>query len=226
MSLKMYHLSAGSCTKLKDLCKPTDPQKFVSTYDCITALTWRCMTRARVPYLKMDIENTETNYSHAVDLRGRFGDIVPIEYFGDGLLMGVTENISVAELIGGPGLAKAAQAIRQSILDITVDSMPALLKVREGIEGREEMRWIWHPQNVVGTSWTGMQPFTKYDFGYGLPVSIRLSASAFEGTLGVLPANRIDGKSDGFDVYICLENSCHTRLEADPEYRAFCSLLG
>ena len=150
----------------------------------------------------MDVENTKTNCSHAVDSRGKFGGIVPIKYFGNGLLMAVTKEITIAELIGENGLAISAQVVLQSILDITVDSIPALRKVRKGIEGREEVRWIWLPQNVVGTSWTGMQPFAKYVFGYGLPVSIMLSASAFEGTLGVVSANRVDGRSDRFNVYI------------------------
>ena len=225
MTLQMYHFSAESCAKLKNICKPTEPGRFVSSYDCITGLTWRCMTRARVPYLKLDVENTKSNCAHAVDTRGRFGDIVPKEYFGNGFCIGVTENLTIAKLIGDTGLPKAAQAIRQSILDVKESSIPAFVKVRKGIEGRERMRWIWAPQNVMSTSWTGMQGFTNYDFGYGLPASIRRSAINYEGALGVLPANRMDGKSDGFDVYVALEKGSQERLQADVEYQEYCSLL-
>lgn len=70
-----------------------------------------------------------------------------------------------------------------------------------------------------------MQPFTKYDFGYGLPDSIRLALGTFDGTFGVLPANRIGGKSEGFDVYISLEKGCQQRLQADVEFQEYCSLL-
>lgn len=225
-SLKMYHFSAASCAKLKDICRPNEPGKFVSSYDCIAALTWRSMTRARVPYLKMDLENTETNYAHPVDTRGRFGQAVPKDYFGNGFIMAVSKSFTVGELLGEGNLKKVAQAIRQSTLNVNKNSIPDLVNVRKGIEGKEEMRWIWHPQNVVGTSWTGMQVFQKYDFGFGLPVSIRLPVPPFEGTLGVLPASTVEGKSDGFDVYVVLEKSCQERLQVDPEYRAYCSLLG
>jgi hypothetical protein len=225
MSLEMYHFSTDTCMKLKNLCKPSDPEKFVSSYDCILGLTWRCMTRARVPYLKLDLENTKTRCGHAVDTRGRFGGTVPKEYFGNGFTMGVTEDITIAQLIGEDGLPKAAQAMRQSILDVKENSIPALVSVRKGIQGREQMSWIFQPQNIMGTSWTGMQPFTKYDFGYGLPVSISLLASSYEGTVGVLPANRVGTKSDGFDVYVSLEKGCQERLMADPEYQAYCTLI-
>ena len=225
MTLEMYHFSSDTCMKLKDLCKPSDREKFVSSYDCIVGLTWRCMTRARVPYLKLAPENTKTRCTHAVDSRGRFRDTVPKEYFGNGFIMGVTEDIPIAQLIGKDGLPKAAQALRQSILDVKENSIPAVVSVSRGIQGREQMSWIFQPQNIMGTSWTGMQPFIKYDFGYGLPASIRMMASSFEGTVGVLPANRVGTKSDGFDVYVSLEKGCQERLIADPEYQAYCTLL-
>lgn len=225
MSLQMYHFSAESCAKLKALCKPADAGRFVSSYDCIAALSWRCMTRARVPYLKLDVASTATNCAHAVNTRGRLGDKVPKEYFGNGFTMAVTENFVVDQLIGEGSLPKAAQAMRQSILDVTEDSIPAIVNVRKGIEGREMMRWMWAPQNVMGTSWTGMQPFTKYDFGNGLPDSLRLAVGTFDGTFGVLPANKIGGKSDGFDVYISLETGCQERLQADVEFQEYCSVL-
>jgi hypothetical protein len=175
--------------------------------------------------LKLDLANTTTNCAYAINIRKRFGDKVPNEYFGNGFLMAVTENIVIDQLIGEGSLPKVAQAIRHGILDVTEDSIPAIVTVRKGIKGRETMRWVWAPQNVIGTSWVGMQPFTKYDFGNGLPDSIRLAVGTFDGTFGVLPANKIDGKSDGFDVYISLEKGCQERLQVDVEFLEYCSLL-
>lgn len=224
-SIRMFHFSTASSVKLKEVCEPAEPDKFVSSYDCIAALTWRCMTRARVPYLKMDIEKAKTEYAHPVDSRGKFSERVPQEYFGNGFIVAVSENLSIGTLIGEGGLQKAAQAIRQSTLDLNRDSIPDHVRVRKGIEGREEIRWNWQPQNVIGSSWMGMQVFQKYDFGFGLPASIRTPVPPFDGVIGMLPAAGVDGKSNGVDVYIVMENGCQERLREDAEYRAYCSPL-
>jgi hypothetical protein len=188
--------------------------------------TWRCLLRSRLQFLKIDPRSTESTFSHAAEIRGKFGNLVPKDYFGNGFCVAVSTPLHVADLIGDISLAKVAEAVRQSTLDVTAETIPNLVKVRKGIEGREEMRYIWHPQNVVGTSWMGMQAYTKYDFGFGLPVSIRLPTPPFEGVFGIMPASRIDGRVDGFDVYVVQENSCQDILAADAEYAEYCSLVG
>lgn len=225
-SNKIYRISAASCAKLKEMCKPSEAGKFVSSYDCVSALTWRCITRSRVPFLGIDVEKTESSFSHAVDVRGKWAGQVSPDYVGNGFLVTLSDSIPLKELIESPNLARIAETIRHCTTLINENSIPDLVKVRQGIEGKEEMRWIWHPQNVVGTSWTGMRAYTEYDFGFGLPMTIRLPLPAFEGVFGVMPATRIDGKVDGLEVYVVQENGCHERLAADEEYRKFADLLG
>ncbi|KAH8900746.1 putative trichothecene 3-O-acetyltransferase [Thozetella sp. PMI_491] len=226
IAIVMYHFSAESCAELKRICAPAPESKvkFVSSYDVICALAWRAMTRAKIPYLKPDLETATTEYAHPIDSRGKFGK-VSMEYFGNGFIMLPTQPILISELIGDGGIAKSAELVRLSIQSFDAESIPDLLRVRRGIVGKEEMRWIWRPENVIGTSWGGMRAMELYDFGFGLPVSVRLPVPPFEGVVGVLPANMLEGSTGGFDVYVVLESGCQDRLRADPEFAKFCSAI-
>jgi hypothetical protein len=225
----MYHFSADSCKKLKSICSP-GPQSsvdvsFVSSYDVVAGLTWRAMTRARIPYLDLDVSTETVEYAHPIDCRGRFnGSEVPLEYFGNGFTMMPTSPITIAELVEEAGLAKAAQLIRRATEDFGPQTIPDMLAVQRGIQGREEMRWEWQRKHVVGTAWNGMHVYT-YDFGFGLPVSVRLPVPPFEGVLGVLPANQLGSETGGYDVYVVLDEGSQQRLRDDPEFAKYCSVI-
>lgn len=154
-------------------------------------------------------------------MRGKFASK---DYFGTGFLVSSSDAFPVSELIGPEiDLSKVALAIRKSTGNIVESSIPDLVKVRKGIEGTEEMRYIWHPQNVVATSWTGVQAYTRYDFGWGLPVSVRLPVSPFEGVFYVMPGNRKEG---GFDVAVVQEDGCQERLKVDEEWKEYAEYIG
>ncbi|KAJ5481901.1 hypothetical protein N7475_000713 [Penicillium sp. IBT 31633x] len=225
-TIQIYHFGTDDCHRLKSACTPTQPGAYVSTYDCIAAATWRAMVRARLPYLGMDAASTKSNYSHPVDTRGRFPSLVRKEYFGNGFIMALTESISIDALISEGGLAQAASAIRQSILDVKSTSIPDLVHVRRGIQGSQTMEWDWQPQNVMGTSWTGMRLLEAYDFGFGFPKALRIPVPPYEGLLGVLPAVGEDGQKDGFDVFVVMEKECSDRMTLDGDYTAYCSVRG
>ncbi len=225
-SIQMYHFPAHSCEKLKKECWPKETGKYVSTYDCVVGVTWRAMTKARLPFLKSLTPSSKTTYNHAVDARNRFGSLVPNKYFGNAFIMTCSKPITVESLLSDKGLALAAQAVRESILDFKENSIPDLLKVKRGIEDSQKMVWDWNPDNVVGTSWTGMKALTGYDFGFGLPATIRTSVLSFEGAVGVLPAAAEAGESDGLDVFIVMEKGCQERLAKDAEYSTFCHIRG
>ncbi|KAH8651047.1 putative trichothecene 3-O-acetyltransferase [Xylariales sp. PMI_506] len=229
-SLVMYHFSKSVCEELKRTCQPAPGSgiDFVSSYDVICAATWCAMTRARIPYLNLDLATATTSYAHPVDTRGKFGGgVVPDEYFGDGAVMIATKRILVSELIDGEvGIARGAQLIRRSTQTCTVDTIPNMVNAIHGIRDVEEMRWIWHPENAMGSSLAGMKVMEKYDFGFGLPVSFRVSAVPFDGLLGVLPGNRIGADPGGFDIYLVLEAGCQERVRTDPEFAKYCSVIG
>ncbi len=225
-SLQVYHFTAHSSENLKHECWPKESGKYVSTYDCMAAATWRAMTKARLPYMKTLTSSSITTFSHAIDARGRFGSLVPNDYFGNAFIIGWAEPMEIEALLSERGLALAAQTIRKSILDFNASSIPDLLKVRRGIEGRQKMEFDWSPGNVVATSWTSMKALTGYDFGFGLPATIRTPVPPFEGILGVLPAASKVGESDGYDVYVVMEKQCQERLANDADYSAICQIRG
>jgi hypothetical protein len=228
IQFKIAHFTTAACTRLKALCKPPDGDEvgFVSSYDCVSALAWRAMVRAKLPRLDaLRVERglaTTTKYLHPVGTRGRFG--VPDEYFGNAFVMAFAEQ-RIDALLAEGGLAAAARAVRQSSSYVVESSVPDIARVLKGIEGQMEARWLLHPHDILGTSWTTLRVFSEYDFGRGLPVAIRPLPPSYPGSVRVLPADRIDGKSDGLMVHLCLERENMERLEADPEYQAFCSVL-
>ncbi|EXJ90196.1 hypothetical protein A1O1_03295 [Capronia coronata CBS 617.96] len=227
-SIKMYHFPKTSIEELKRICWPATGTgiDFVSSYDVVCALTWQAMTRARIPYLKPDLQTVTTEFGHPVNARACFNSVVPAEYFGNGFSMVATAPILISELIGTGGLAKAAQLIRRSVHSFDVDYIPNFLQVGHAVAGKEQIQWNWRPQNVVGTSWMSMGAMQAYDFGLGLPTAIRLPVPPFEGVLGVLPATRTDGVPEGFDVYVVLEAGCQERLTVDSDFGKYCSLIG
>jgi hypothetical protein len=163
-----------------------------------------------------------SKFLHPVGTRGRFGGRVPNEYFGNAFVMTFAEQ-SIDALLGEGGLAGAARAVRQSSSYVTESSVPDIARLLKGIEGREQARWMLQPHNILGTSWHTVRVFSEFDFGWGLPTALRPLPPSYPGSVRILPADRIDEKSDGLMAHVSLEKESMERLETDPEYRAFCS---
>lgn len=114
--------------------------------------------------------------------------------------------------------------MRQSSSYVTENSVPDIARLLKGIEGREQARWTLQPHNILGMSWHTVRVFSpEFDFGWGLPTALRPLPPSYPGSVRMLPADRIDGKSNGLIAHVSLEKECMQRLKADPEYWELCS---
>lgn len=239
--VSMYQFDAEQVAALKKVCWPKEgckgisgPLTYVSSNDVVCGLTWRCVTRARLPSLQeqrkgADIRKNTTTFSSAVDSRFRLPGVLDT-YYGTGVFSVTTNGIPIEELIEkDSGLALAAQTIRDSTQTFTKDTIPNMLAVKYGIEGREENKWLISPEHVMSSSWIHMNAMQDFDFGFGKPAAMRLAPQPFVTILMVLPGSRRPGKegSEGaFDVVVSMEKGCHDRLRADPEFRKYCTEIG
>ena len=66
--------------------------------------------------LDPSLRGKECKFVHAVDLRSRPEQIVPRNYFGNGIVAGATDLLSVNDVLLPDGLSLTASSIRYSIV--------------------------------------------------------------------------------------------------------------
>lgn len=226
---QMFHFPESSVKRLKKTCWPKEPGAYVSTYDCITALMWRAITRARIPYHKWDTATTKTMVLSAFNVRDKFGPVVTGAYFGNGITSALTDPLTVGQVIGAEGLPRAAYTIRQCILDVKETSVPDILKLRLGLEGTHKVKVgadFHFGTDIAATSLSSMKVFQKYDFGFGLPQALRAPSLPCDGIIAVFPMCPWRGNDEGAEVHVGLEQSCLERLRKDPELLTYCEPRG
>ncbi|KAI3925185.1 hypothetical protein MKW92_024024 [Papaver armeniacum] len=129
-----------------------------STFEALTAFTWRARSRA----LKLHPDQITKLY-FAVDGRDRFVPPLPKGYFGNGAMF-MSTLCSSGELLGNP-MSYAVQLIRNSIKSVT-DSY-----IRSSIDCYEETRTRASlSATFLVSTWSKLY-FHTIDFGCGVPVS-------------------------------------------------------
>lgn len=79
-TMMCFHFSKGSLQQLKEECKPSEHGAWVSTGDCVAAILWRALTRARSPKRQA---NRDIHFNMAVDGRSRCKHPDAENYFGN-----------------------------------------------------------------------------------------------------------------------------------------------
>lgn len=211
--------------------------KWVSTNDCITALLWRCMTRARLPSSAAaasadpDNNNTSVHMHMAVDIRpytdpplhGAYpGNAVSISYVSSSLS-------SLIDTSSPSAFAAVAQAIRAtvvawrapSMIKDTQDYLASFPAHPAGV--RQTFTFAPGQIATIVTSWSVMAAYREHDFGWGGLKALRLASGAFNNTFFVYPRRVRDGEGDGAgedegtEVFVAMERGDMERLREDPE---------
>ncbi|KAH9897556.1 transferase family-domain-containing protein [Xylariomycetidae sp. FL2044] len=223
MKIRTWHFPQSSLARLKADSTPAAGEGgWVSTYDSVISLAWKCTTRAKIPLLRPGAD-AESVVVHAVNTRARLSPPLPDRYLGNAVALPRAEPIRVSELAAEGGLARTAGAVRASINTITdeyVAGLPAW------VAGLEDRRWInidmssFLGLDLACTSWQAMTPYEDHDFGFGLPRAMRWPHPQFEGYVFVLPSRaavKPASADEGIEIIVCLEAGCHDRLLRDPE---------
>ncbi|KAK8076976.1 hypothetical protein PG996_003146 [Apiospora saccharicola] len=246
LKIRIWHVPISRAAELKAACAQADKEKWVSTYDCIMALFWKTITRAKLPLLQPAVDK-EVLLVHAVNTRNMLQPPLPDRFLGNAVALPRVPIGSIEELVrpeGESNLPQLAAAVRESIRTITPQYAAEL---PEWVAGLEDRRYIaidmdsFLGMDLAGTSWQAMTPYERHDFGFGLPKAMRWPHPQFEGYVFVLPSraavkktknsNGVAGRSEdendeGLEICVCLEESCHDRLLRDAELLKFAQPRG
>jgi hypothetical protein len=226
---KIYRISDEAIKDIKDQCSPylTDV-KFVSSYDCISALVWTSITRARL-HLHPEKKASPSRFIHPIDVRTRDSEHkTSAQYFGNAVI-GVQAGPLEAQVLvsnGNQGLATAATFIRQSInsVDITsishMTSLISLLAPTETLGSHADFT----DMDVFMNTWHSGST-EKYDLGAGVvPVALRVHAP-MPGACAVILPNFSRGSVRVFDVHLQLTAEEHELLKQDADFVKYFELV-
>ncbi|XP_010064180.2 uncharacterized acetyltransferase At3g50280 [Eucalyptus grandis] len=207
---RVFHFSADAIAELKAEANRQCGTTNISSFQSLTALIWRCITRARhFP------PNQVTGCRMAANNRARLDPQLSPEYFGNSINF-LRTAATVGELLGS-GLGWAAQLLHAAVAG------HSNAKLREWNEDWIKRPQVYNPDKTFDrySVMMGSSPrFDKYgsEFGLGKAVALR---SGY--------ANKWDGKASGYpgregggsvDLEICLPPVTMALLEADPEFMA------
>lgn len=130
----------------------------VSTFEALTALTWRARTQAMDMPLKQ-----KTRLLFAVDGRSKFDPPLPEHFFGNGIVL-TCAITTAAELTQQP-LSYAVKLVQDAIAMINDDYMRSALDFYELTRSRPAL-----VATLLVTTWLRL-PFHTVDFGWGYPMS-------------------------------------------------------
>lgn len=207
--------------------------EFISTYDAVAALWWRAILRAKQPLLLLE-DDAETRAIHAVNMRARAGRPVGSRYIGSSVALPRSHTVTVGQALGPrpEALPLLARTIRGATAQVTPPYIEGQMRWAAGgpdLRYNElDMPWVLGPDCMV-FGWHDMQPYTKHDYGFGLPSGFRWPQMGFEGFCFMLPSRatvRSKGPDEGIEVTFGMEESCFSRLEKDGELLAYCEQRG
>ena len=222
----IYRIEGSTVQRLKDLCKPMNGAKYVSTYDCVIGMLWKSVLRIRAE-LKPHLKTSESRLLNPVDLRNR-GQGVSENYFGNAVTVASAGPLQMADLLGPDGLSFAASSIRQSIENTTLASIANVTALGTMMAPTEKL--LFRPsgglleQNLMLTTWY-FNNTEAYDFGAGPPSSVRTWAAPVPGFAILFPDCERQQKSRVYDLYVTLPEAEQDMLSKDEDFQTWFQIL-
>ncbi|XP_038897209.1 uncharacterized acetyltransferase At3g50280-like [Benincasa hispida] len=205
---RIFHFSAESVADLKAKANVECDTKQISSFQSLSALVWRAITRARcIP------QDQSTSFSVSANYRGRLKPALPDDYLGN-MITSVKADAKAGELVER-GLGWGAWKLHESVMNKTNE------KIRESLE-----EWIQCPHTYQLSSASnpynvkmGSSPrFNMYEteFGMGKAVGVRSGyGNTFDGKVISYPGYEGGGS---VDLEICLLPQNMANLESDMEF--------
>ncbi|XP_065616371.1 uncharacterized acetyltransferase At3g50280 [Quercus suber] len=211
---RMFHFSSESIAKLKAKANAESNTNKISSFQSLSALVWRCITRGRhLPYDQL------TNCNLATNNRSRMEPSLSNDYFGNSL-HALREVTTAGELLEH-NLGWAALKLHEAVANHT-DQV-----VRDWVD-----TWLQSPIVYQLTKFfdkysvmMGSSPrFNMYgnEFGMGKAVALRSGyANKFDGKVSSYPGYEGGGS---IDLEVCLQSDSMSALESDEEFMDAVSL--
>ncbi|WVZ18300.1 hypothetical protein V8G54_005622 [Vigna mungo] len=205
---RFFHFSAESIAKLKAKANSESNTTTISSFQSLSALVWRSITRARsIP------SDQKTTCRLAASTRSRMEPALPEEYFGNSL-HAVSAETTTGELLEND-LGWAAWKLHVAVKNL--NDRVVLQYLREWLDSPViyQMGRFFEPYCVM----MGSSPrFNMYgsEFGMGKAVAARSGyANKFDGKVSSYPGREGGGS---IDLEVCLFSHTMSALESDKEF--------
>lgn len=216
----IYKILDRSVQHLKAECTPfLTGINYISSYDCISALVWTAVTRARLS-LHPERSNSPSRLVHPIDVRTRDPEGKSSEeYFGNAAIAAQAGPLTAGTIVSGGarGLALAASSIRRSICSVNMSSIGYMTALMKSVSPGETVvpRADFAGMDLLMNSWYSGTA-DNYDLGAAAPAAVRLPMP-MAGAGMILP-NFLRGESRGHEVYLELAVDEHGLLRKDEEF--------
>lgn len=237
MAQHIWHIPASKLAALKasavtpageDASVEQQPQ-WVSTNDCITALMWRCITRARLAargFTNLENDTRPLGLENSLDVRsafggsGRGGEGIPAAYVGN-VVMFSKAQMPLNQLVAAGTFRDVALKVRETVEFYR--SWPTVRRAMEWIAALPrclDVEWDFGPMwdvDMVTTSWRVLKYYERADFGFGGLKALRWATPVFDGFCFLYPTRATSDPDEGLEIYLGLEKQCMNMLLLDEE---------
>lgn len=219
----IYRISESAISQLKKRCTPLpEGVDYISSYDCLSALLWVSITRARVQ-VNPEKATSQSRFMHPIDLRTRDrGNVTSSRYFGNAIYPSQVGPISAKSLLSEDGLIIASSSIRKSINPVGMDSISNITALVGSLAPTERLGYHadFHDMDVLVNSWYPGD-VTDFDIGSGsLPHAFRPHRPITGACCLILPNFRPSGPRV-YEVFLQLEVQQHELLRRDEEFLGY-----
>ncbi|KAG6591389.1 putative acetyltransferase, partial [Cucurbita argyrosperma subsp. sororia] len=212
---RIFHISPESLAILKARANTEHKTNKISSFQSLSALVWRSITRAR----GLSPDQT-TGCRLATNNRSRLNPPLPENYFGNSI-QAIRAVATVKELLEN-NLGWAAWKLHEAV--VSHDDEKVRNHVNKWLESPfvYQIAQLFDPLSVM----MGSSPrFNKYGnvFGMGKALALRSGyAHKFDGKVSCYPGSEGGGS---IDLELCLPPDFMSALEADEEFMNACTTL-
>lgn len=231
MGQHIWHISASKLAALKASAAPTasdlDTRQWVSTNDCITALMWRAVTRARLAKHGIASAVNDTRHvalENSLDVRETFRMVrskgISEAYVGN-VVMFSKASIALRQLVA-PETFRAVAVKTRDAIDV-YRAWPIVRRAMDWISACPRGADVEMDFDAVGgldfvtTSWRVLEVYKRADFGFGPLMALRWATAVFDGYCFLYPTRPSGDTDEGVEIYLGLEKDCMERLLLDEE---------
>ncbi|XP_040997989.1 uncharacterized acetyltransferase At3g50280-like [Juglans microcarpa x Juglans regia] len=205
---RMFHFSSESIAKLKAKANAENNTNRISSFQSLSALVWRCITRAR----RLPHDQT-THCRLATNNRTRIDPPFSPDYFGN--LIQVVAGVATAGELLEQNLGWAAWQLNQAVVNHSDKIVRGLLDAWLQSPTVYQINRVFDRYSVM----MGSSPrFNMYgnEFGMGKAVALRSGyANKFDGKVSAYPGYEGGGS---VDLEFCLPPDSMRALESDEEF--------
>ncbi|RDW73581.1 trichothecene biosynthesis acetyltransferase [Coleophoma cylindrospora] len=211
-------LSHKRITALKAEIIAQEPSTPVSTSDCLHAICWTGVTRAKAALAENEEEKDSwTNFP--ITFRSRRIPEFPKNFIGNStFLNGAVLPIEKLKAPDGPHYA--ALALRRLIENVDAAYLADGITWVNSLEKPATLSWVTNPpgkMDTLFTSWAGLTPYQNWDFGFGLPTALRAPEPIIP-LVFLLPAKTNADGEISLEVHMACTEETHKLLMKDTEF--------